>query len=46
MPPRPTFMEAGPQSIWISDQLQKLVHDVIVTNTGEIRAISFSDQIL
>jgi hypothetical protein len=45
MPPRPTFMEAGPQSIWISDQLQKLVHD-IVTNTGEIRAISFSDQIL
>jgi hypothetical protein len=37
-------MEAGTHSIWISEQLQELGHDVIVANARELRAISHSDR--
>jgi transposase len=37
-------MEAGTHSIWISEQLQKLGHEVIVANMRELRAISHSDR--
>jgi transposase len=37
-------MEAGTHSIWISEQLQELGHEVIVANVRELRAISHSDQ--
>ena len=37
-------MEAGTHSIWISEQLQELGHEVIVTNVRELRAISHSDR--
>src|SRR6201987_5478623 len=37
-------MEAGVHSIWISEQLQELGHDVIVANVRELRAISHSDR--
>jgi hypothetical protein len=37
-------MEAGTHSIWISEQLQELGHDVIVANVRELRAISHSDR--
>lgn len=33
-------MEAGTHSIWISEQLQELGHEVIVANVRELRAIS------
>ena len=33
-------MEAGTHSIWISEQLQQLGHEVIVANVRELRAIS------
>jgi hypothetical protein len=36
-------MEAGTHSIWISEQLQELGHQVIVANVRELRAISHSD---
>jgi transposase len=36
-------MEAGTHSIWISEQLQELGHEVIVANV-ELRAISHSDR--
>jgi hypothetical protein len=36
-------MEAGTHSIWISEQLQELGHEVIVANVRELRAISHSD---
>src|SRR5215469_3364029 len=36
-------MEAGVHSIWISEQLEALGHDVIVANVRELRAISHSD---
>jgi transposase len=36
-------MEAGTHSIWISEQLQKLGHEVLVANVRELRAISHSD---
>jgi transposase len=32
-------MEAGTHSIWISEQLQELGHEVIVANVRELRAI-------
>ena len=35
-------MEAGTHSIWISEQLQELGHEVIVANVRELRAISHS----
>jgi transposase len=37
-------MEAGTHSIWISEQLQELGHEVIVANVRELRAISHNDR--
>jgi transposase len=37
-------MEAGTHSIWISEQLQEMGHEVIVANVRELRAISHSDR--
>ncbi len=37
-------MEAGTHSIWISEQLQELGHEVIVANVRGLRAISHSDR--
>ena len=37
-------MEAGVHSIWISEQLEELGHEVIVANVRELRAISHSDR--
>jgi transposase len=37
-------MEAGVHSIWISEQLEQLGHEVIVVNVRELRAISHSDR--
>jgi transposase len=37
-------MEAGVHSIWISEQLRELGHEVIVANVRELRAISHSDR--
>jgi transposase len=37
-------MEAGTHSIWISEHLQELGHEVIVANVRELRAISHSDR--
>jgi transposase len=37
-------MEAGTHSIWVSEQLQELGHEVIVANLRELRAISHSDR--
>ena len=37
-------MEPGVHSIWISEQLQELGHEVIVANVRELRAISHSDR--
>jgi len=37
-------MEAGTHSIWISQQLQEMGHEVIVANVRELRAISHSDR--
>ncbi len=37
-------MEAGVHSIWISEELQQLGHEVIVANVRELRAISHSDR--
>jgi transposase len=36
--------EAGTHSIWISEQLQELGHEVIVANVRELRAISHRDR--
>jgi transposase len=44
VPPARVAMEAGTHSIWISEQLQELGHDVIVANVRELRAISHSDR--
>jgi transposase len=38
LPPARVAMEAGTHSIWISEQLQKLGHEVIVANVRELRA--------
>ena len=40
VPPARVAMEAGTHSIWISEQLQELGHEVIVANVRELRAIS------
>jgi transposase len=37
-------MEAGTHSIWISEMIQELGHEVIVANVRELRAISHSDR--
>ena len=37
-------MEAGTHSIWMSQQLEELGHEVIVANVRELRAISHSDR--
>jgi transposase len=37
-------MEAGTHSIWISEHLQELGHEVLVANVRELRAISHSDR--
>jgi transposase len=37
-------MEAGIHSIWVSEQIQELGHEVIVANVRELRAISHSDR--
>ena len=44
LPPARVAMEAGVHSIWISEQLQELGHEVIVANVRELRAISHSDR--
>jgi transposase len=44
LPPTRVAMEAGVHSIWISEQLQDLGHEVIVANVRELRAISHSDR--
>jgi transposase len=35
-------MEAGTHSIWVSEQIRELGHEVIVANVRELRAISAS----
>src|ERR1700688_2908845 len=37
-------MEAEAHSIWVSEQIQELGHEVIVANVRELRAISHSDR--
>ncbi|RZU29607.1 IS110 family transposase [Edaphobacter modestus] len=37
-------METGTHSIWISERLRELGHEVIVANVRELRAISHSDR--
>jgi transposase len=37
-------MEAGTHSIWVSEQIRELGHEVIVANVSELRAISHSDR--
>ena len=37
-------METGTHSIWVSEQLRELGHEVIVANVRELRAISHSDR--
>jgi transposase len=37
LPPARIAMEAGTHSIWISEQLQELGHEVIVANVRELR---------
>src|ERR1700720_1674876 len=44
VPPARVAMEAGTHSIWISEQLQELGHEVLVANVRELRAISHSDR--
>jgi transposase len=36
--------ETGTHSIWVSEQIQELDHEVIVANVRELRAISHSDR--
>jgi transposase len=44
LPSSRVAMEAGVHSIWISEQLHELGHEVIVANVRELRAISHSDR--
>jgi transposase len=37
-------MENGTHSIWVSEQIKRLGHEVIVANVRELRAISHSDR--
>src|ERR1700735_2658742 len=42
--PARVALEAGTHSIWVSEQIQELGHEVIVANVRELRAISHSDR--
>src|SRR6266436_9622548 len=42
--PARVAMEAGTHSIWVSEQIRELGHEVIVANVRELRAISHSDR--
>jgi transposase len=44
LPSTRVAMEARVHSIWITEQLQELGHEVIVANVRELRAISYSDR--
>src|SRR5271155_788980 len=44
LPSTRVAMEAGVHSIWMSEQLQELGHEVIVANARELCAISHSDR--
>jgi transposase len=44
LPPARVAMDAGTHSIWSSEQLEELGHEVIVANVRELRAISHSDR--
>ena len=44
LPPVRIAMEAGTHSIWVSQQLQEMGHEVIVANVLELRSISHSDR--
>jgi transposase len=44
LPSMRVAMEAGVHSIWITEQLEELGHEVIVANVRELRAISHSDR--
>jgi transposase len=44
VPPAQVAMAAGTHSIWISEQLQELGHEVIVANVRELWAILYSDR--
>jgi transposase len=44
LPPVRIAMEAGTHSIWVSQQLLEMGHEVIVANVRELRAISHSDR--
>ena len=44
LPSTRVAMEGGVHSIWISEQLEELGHEVIVANVRELRAISHSDR--
>jgi transposase len=37
-------METGTHSIWVSEQLREVGHEVIVANVRELRAISHSNR--
>jgi len=37
-------METGTHSIWVSEQIEQLGHEVIVANVRELRALSHSDR--
>src|ERR1022692_544956 len=44
MGPARVAMEAGTHSIWVSEQIREMGHEVIVANVRELRAISHSDR--
>src|SRR3982074_3063614 len=44
LPPARVAMHAGTHSIWVSEPLQELGHEVIVANVREVGAISHSDR--
>lgn len=44
LPPARVATAVGVHSIWISEQLQALDHDVIVASVRELRAMSYSDR--
>jgi transposase len=44
LPSTRVAMEAGVHTLWISEQLEQLGHEVIVANVRELRAISHSDR--
>ena len=42
--PARVAMEAGTHSIWVSEQIRELGHEVIMANVSELRAISHSER--